>query len=203
MVIQALMVKVMMTGLGVRGRGGLCAAIGARHADPTSACVGRVSDIPARLREGSSLHIEKRGLSVEKSERRLAERGEDKSMSTKVALGAALLIALVAPLASAQAACELGDLAGRWRAYIIGVNAAGRSVVQECRVTANSEGKFQPDVCADRATTLEGTSARSRVPPSGSCAKGRDEGARDRRRPVSLARLIVGFPRFRCALATH
>ena len=75
-------------------------------------------------------------------------------MNTRVVFRAALLIALVVPLAPAQAACKIGDLAGRWRAYMVGVNAAGRSFVQECRVTANSEGEFQPDLCADRATTL-------------------------------------------------
>jgi hypothetical protein len=75
-------------------------------------------------------------------------------MSTRVVLGAALLVALVAPLAPAQAACEIGDLAGRWRAYMVGVNASGRSFVQECSVTANSEGEFRPARCAGRTTTL-------------------------------------------------
>jgi len=75
-------------------------------------------------------------------------------MSTRVVFGAALLIALVAPLAPVQAACDSGDLAGRWRAYMVGVNAAGRSFVQECRVVANSEAEVQPDECADGTTTL-------------------------------------------------
>jgi len=75
-------------------------------------------------------------------------------MYRRVVFAAALLTALVAPLALAQAACEPGDLTGRWRAYMVGVNNAGRSFVQECRVTVDSEGEFQPDLCADRITTL-------------------------------------------------
>jgi hypothetical protein len=69
-------------------------------------------------------------------------------MNARVVFGAALMLTLVAPLAPAHAACELSDLDGRWRAHMLTVNAAGRSLVQECQITANEDGEFQRTRCA-------------------------------------------------------
>jgi hypothetical protein len=69
--------------------------------------------------------------------------------------GAIVASVLLVTLASeAEARCAQEDLAGRWRAFIMGVNQAGQGSVQECPVTADSAGEFQPTPCVGGVVTL-------------------------------------------------
>jgi hypothetical protein len=69
--------------------------------------------------------------------------------------GAIVVTVLLLALASeAEASCAQEDLAGRWRAFIMGINQAGQGSVQECPVTSDSAGEFQPTACVGGTVTL-------------------------------------------------
>ena len=69
--------------------------------------------------------------------------------------GAIVVTALLLTFASeAEARCAQEDLAGRWRAFIMGINVAGLGSVHECPVTADSAGEFTPTACVDDGITL-------------------------------------------------
>ena len=62
--------------------------------------------------------------------------------------GAIVVTMLLLGLASeAEARCAQEDLAGRWRAFIMGINQAGLGSVHECPVTSDSAGEFEPTAC--------------------------------------------------------
>jgi hypothetical protein len=69
--------------------------------------------------------------------------------------GAIVVTVLLLTLASeAEASCPQEDLAGRWRAFIMGINFAGLGSVHECPVTSDSAGEFEPTACVDGEVTL-------------------------------------------------